>query len=318
MKFGQKVGHAGQTPVYNGDMPNVPRDTVHSSGDPLLDAVLDAAASLIVVVDTRGGLLRWNRACERLSGYSAEELGGSDAIMERLIPEDERARAAGVVDAIARGESPVNVEIHWRTRSGDVRLISWSCTGLTGPDGKITHVVGTGIDVTERTRLERRLRHLADHDDLTGLINRRRFQEELERHLAQGRRYGMTGALLVLDLDGFKAVNDNHGHSAGDRVLRAVATALRDRLRESDILARLGGDEFAVLLPRETREDAEQVCQALEQAIPAEVPTPGGGQLKVSVGFAPFVDDVQSVDDVLAAADASMYAVKNGRPRRVD
>jgi diguanylate cyclase (GGDEF)-like protein/PAS domain S-box-containing protein len=316
MKFGQKVGHAGQKPVYTGDMPEMPHDTAPFTGDPLLDAVLDAAASLIVVVDTRGGLLRWNRACELLSGYSAEELGGSDAIMERLIPEDEQARAAGVVAAIARGESAVTAEIHWRTRSGDVRLISWSCTGLTGPDGTVTHVVGTGIDVTERTRLERRLRHLADHDDLTGLINRRRFQEELERHLAQGRRYGMTGALLVLDLDGFKAVNDNHGHSAGDRVLRAVATALRDRLRESDILARLGGDEFAVLLPRETREDAEQVCQALEEAIPAEVPTPDGGQLKVSVGFAPFVDDVQSVDDVLAAADASMYAVKNGRPRR--
>ncbi|MGH2716717.1 MAG: diguanylate cyclase [Thermoleophilaceae bacterium] len=293
-------------------MPHPPRDTASISDDPLLGAVLDAAASLIVVVDAQGGLLCWNRACEVLSGYTAEELGGSAAILE-LIPEEERPKALGVVEALARGESPVLAEIHWRTRGGDVRLISWSSTAITGADGTVTHVVGTGIDLTERRRLERRLRHLADHDDLTGLINRRRFQEELERHLAEGRRYGMTGALLLLDLDGFKAVNDNHGHSAGDRVLRDVAEALRSRLRESDIVARLGGDEFAVLLPREAPDAAERVCRALEQAIPNEVLTPGGERIEVSVGFAAFVEGVLSVDEVLSAADASMYAAKAGR-----
>jgi diguanylate cyclase (GGDEF)-like protein/PAS domain S-box-containing protein len=297
-------------------MSDTSRETVPFPDDRLLNAVLDAAASLIIVVDTEGRLLCWNRACERLSGYSAEELGGSAAILERLIPEQDRARAAGVVDALGRGESPVTVEVRWQTRSGDMRLISWTCTALTGSDGKVTHVVGTGIDVTDRSRLERRLRHLADHDDLTGLINRRRFQEELERHLAQCRRYGMSGALLVLDLDGFKEVNDSHGHSAGDRVLQSVANALRDRLRESDIVARLGGDEFAVLLPRGTADSAEQVCQALEEAIPVEVPTPSGTPVEVSVGFAPFAEGVESVDDVLSAADASMYAAKAGRPRR--
>jgi diguanylate cyclase (GGDEF)-like protein/PAS domain S-box-containing protein len=291
-------------------------DTVPLSGDPVLGAVLDAAASLVVVTDGRGRLLCWNRACERLSGYTAEELGDSTAVLERLVPEDQRASWGGVVRALARGESPVTVEAQWRTRSGDVRLIAWSCTGLTAPDGTVTHVVATGIDVTERRRLERRLRHLAEHDDLTGLMNRRRFQEELERHLAEGRRYGLTGALLVLDLDDFKAVNDTHGHSAGDRVLRDVADALRSRLRETDIVARLGGDEFAVLLPRGTQAAAERVCEALEREIPAEVRAPDGAGVEVSVGFAPFVDDVASVDDVLSAADASMYAVKVGRPRR--
>jgi diguanylate cyclase (GGDEF)-like protein/PAS domain S-box-containing protein len=291
-------------------------DTVPLSGDPVLGAVLDAAATLIVVTDGRGRLLCWNRACERLSGYTAEELGDSTTVLERLVPEHERAGWEGVVRALARGESPVTVESRWRTRSGDVRLIAWSCTGLTARDGTVTHVVATGIDVTERRRLERRLRHLADHDDLTGLLNRRRFQEELRRHLAEGRRYGLTGALLALDLDDFKAVNDTHGHSAGDRVLRDVADVLRSRLRESDIVARLGGDEFAVLLPRESPEAAEQVCEALEREIPAEVRAPDGQGIEVSVGFAPFVDEVASVDDVLSAADASMYAVKVGRPRR--
>jgi diguanylate cyclase (GGDEF)-like protein/PAS domain S-box-containing protein len=298
-------------------MTEPPRDTIPLTGDPLLNAVLDAAASLIVVVDDQGRrLLCWNRACERVSGYTAEELSSPADILEYLVPEDERPTAVGVYDALARGESPVTVEINWRTRSGDLRLIAWSCTGLTAPDGTVSHVVATGVDVTERRRLERRLRHLADHDDLTGLINRRRFQEDLERHLAECRRYGMTGALLVLDLDGFKAVNDTHGHSAGDRVLRGVADALRSRLRGSDIVARLGGDEFAVLLPRGGAEGAERVCEALERQVPAEVRAPDGRGVEVSVGFAPFEDDVLSVDDLLAAADDSMYAVKAGRPRR--
>jgi diguanylate cyclase (GGDEF)-like protein/PAS domain S-box-containing protein len=299
------------------EMADPPRESEPSLGDPLLDAVLDAAASLIVVGDSEGRLLSWNRACEQLSGYTAEEIGRSPAILDRLVVEEDREKAGSVADALARGESPVLMETRWRTRSGDVRLISWSCTGVTAPDGTITHIVATGIDVTERRRLERRLRHLADHDDLTGLINRRRFQEELRRHLAEGRRYGVTGALLLLDLDGFKEVNDKYGHSAGDRVLCAVADALRGRLRASDILARLGGDEFAVLLPRETPAEAELVCRSLEQAIPAEVSTPGDTRIEVSVGFAPFVEGVDSVDDVLAAADASMYAAKHGRPRHL-
>jgi diguanylate cyclase (GGDEF)-like protein/PAS domain S-box-containing protein len=295
-------------------MPGPPRDTVSVSGALVLDAVLDAAASLIVVVDNEGGLLCWNRACERVSGYTAEELGGSAAILE-LIPEDERPAAYGVSERLSRGESPVMVDIHWRTRSGELRLISWSNTALTDPDGKVTHIVGTGIDVTDRRGMEERLRYLADHDDLTDLINRRRFEEELERHLIHGRRYGMTGALLVLDLDGFKAVNDNFGHRAGDDVLRALADVLRTRLRESDVVGRVGGDEFAVLLPRAGSVEAERVCQSLEEAIPRDVRAPGDHRIEVSVGFAPFTEGVKDIDEVLTAADASMYSVKAGRSR---
>jgi len=295
-------------------MPNPSRDTVPVSGDLLLDAVLDAASSLIVVVDVQGGLVRWNRACERLSGYSAEELGGSQAILT-LIPEEEHPAALGVMEPLARGESPVRMEVHWRTKSGELRLIEWSNTALTGADGKVTHIVGTGIDVTDRRELEVSLRHLADHDPLTGLMNRRRFEEELERHLVHGRRYGQAGALLALDLDGFKAVNDNHGHKAGDAVLIAVADSLGQRLRETDVVGRLGGDEFAVLLPQAGPAEAARVSAALEDAIPGAVPAPGGRRITVSVGFACFHAGVDSIDEVMSAADASMYAVKSGRQR---
>jgi diguanylate cyclase (GGDEF)-like protein/PAS domain S-box-containing protein len=293
------------------------RDTIPLSGDSeLLDAVLDAAASLIVVLDAQGRLVSWNRACEALLGYTATELDATDALFN-LIPEEERHIAERGMRALRAGESPVCAEFHWRTRDGDLRLIEWSTTALTGPDGRVTYMVGTGIDVTdarqlehERTAAEVRLRHMADHDALTGLFNRRRFEEELDRHIALGRRYGMSGALLLVDLDDFKRVNDEFGHRAGDRVLTGVAVVLNHRLRESDILARFGGDEFAVLMPVGGVAEATELADLVGAAIRSDVPTPAG-PLTASVGIALF-QDLSTADEVLSRADDAMYAQKRG------
>jgi diguanylate cyclase (GGDEF)-like protein/PAS domain S-box-containing protein len=291
------------------------RDTIPVSGDSeLLDAVLDAAASLIVVVDAEGRLVRWNRACEALLGYTASEMEAPHALFD-LIPAGERRIAEDGMRALRAGESPVRAEFQWRTRDGDLRLIAWSTTALTGPDGEVTYMVGSGIDVTdarqveaERAAAEARLRHMAEHDALTGLFNRRRFEEELDRHIAHGRRYGMSGALLLLDLDDFKRVNDNFGHRAGDRVLTAVATVLTHRLRESDIVARFGGDEFAVLMPVGGVGEATELAELLVAAIRGDVPTPAG-PLTASVGIALF-SDLSTADEVLSRADDAMYAEK--------
>jgi diguanylate cyclase (GGDEF)-like protein/PAS domain S-box-containing protein len=300
------------------------RDTIPVSGDrKLLDAVLDAATSLIVVADPHGTLVRWNRACEQLLGYTARQLEARRGLFD-LVPQEERFILEAAFQALAAGESPVRTEFHWRTRDGELRLIEWSNTALTGPDGSVTHVVGTGIDVTEtrewaaeRTAVEQRLRHIADHDALTGLYNRRRFEQELDRHIAHGRRYGMDGALLVIDLDRFKQVNDGHGHRAGDRVLAAVAGVLRKRLRESDILARFGGDEFAVLMPHGGRPEAAELANLVVNAVHREVSTPAG-PLNASVGYALFEDATTSSDEVLSRADDAMYADKadGARPER--
>ncbi|HEX5897624.1 MAG TPA: GGDEF domain-containing protein [Thermoleophilaceae bacterium] len=289
----------------------------------MLDAVLDAAASLIVVADPHGTLVRWNRACEQLLGWTAAELQGQRALLD-LVPSDERPIAVAALEALAGGESPVRAEFQWRTRSGNLRLIEWSITVLAADDGSVTHVVWTGIDVTEtrewaaeRVAVEERLRHIADHDALTGLYNRRRFEQELDRHIVHGRRYGMDGALLVIDLDRFKQVNDGHGHRAGDRVLAAVASVLRARLRESDILARFGGDEFAVLMPHGGAPEAAELANLVVNAIHREVTTPAG-PLNASVGWALFEDATTSSDEVLSRADDAMYADKaaGGPPTR--
>jgi len=291
------------------------RDTVPVSEDRLLDAVLDAATSLIVVADPQGALVRWNRACEQLLGYTASELGAPQGLLD-LVPAEERPAAEAALEALVAGESPVRAELHWRTRDGGLRLIQWSNTALTGPDGSVTHVVGTGVDVTdarhwaaECTASDGRLRHMADHDALTGLYNRRRFEEELERHIAQGRRYGMAGALLVIDLDGFKRVNDRFGHRAGDGVLASVAGVLRQRLRASDIVARFGGDEFAVLMPRGGAAEAAELAELLVDAVRQEVATPADA-LDASIGYALLEETTTSSDELLSIADAAMYAHK--------
>jgi diguanylate cyclase (GGDEF)-like protein/PAS domain S-box-containing protein len=298
------------------------RNPVHGDGR-LLDAVLDAATSLIVVADPVGSLVRWNRACEQLSGYSASDLEAEGGLFD-LVPREERAIVVAAFEALKAGESPVRIEFHWRTREGELRLIEWSNTALIDADGAVTHVVGTGVDVTEtrqwaaeRTAVEERLRHIADHDALTGLYNRRRFEEELDRHITHGRRYGMDGALLVIDLDRFKQVNDGHGHRAGDRVLAEVARVLRERLRESDILARFGGDEFSVLVPHGGAPEAAELANLMVNAVRREVATPAGA-LDASVGWALFEAATTSSDEVLSRADDAMYADKANleRPTR--
>jgi diguanylate cyclase (GGDEF)-like protein len=158
------------------------------------------------------------------------------------------------------------------------------------------------------------LRRQASLDSLTGLKNRRRFEEDLRVAMARGRRDGSTGAVLMLDLDRFKEVNDSHGHQAGDRMIQEIAAVLRDRTRESDVLARIGGDEFAIVLPRCTPAEARVVAESVAQAI-AEHRSGDERLARVtaSVGVAMFgADPRTSIESVISEADTAMYAAKDG------
>jgi diguanylate cyclase (GGDEF)-like protein len=158
----------------------------------------------------------------------------------------------------------------------------------------------------------RELEQQASQDSLTGLANRRRFEEDLAAAMARGRRDRATGALLMLDLDGFKSVNDSHGHPAGDRLIKAVAETLQRRTRTGDSLARLGGDEFAVVLPRCDREQAQAAAEAIAEEIRADHSRDDLGPVTVSIGVALFGDDPRaSLDTIVYRADAAMYAAKD-------
>jgi diguanylate cyclase (GGDEF)-like protein len=182
------------------------------------------------------------------------------------------------------------------------------------------HVLTHVIDITERRRMERELRHLADHDPLTGLLNRRGLEVALESHVAHVNRYGSRGALLVLDLDHFKIVNDTLGHEAGDRLITSVAHLLRRRLRASDFVARLGGDEFAVLLPDATAEMAEYVATEIVKDIQENAAISDGNvrrHVSASIGVTLFTKGLINAEEVLVNADLAMYDAKEAGRGRV-
>jgi diguanylate cyclase (GGDEF)-like protein/PAS domain S-box-containing protein len=185
---------------------------------------------------------------------------------------------------------------------------------MTEADGSSSHIVVQVQDITERRARFEQLRHMADHDPLTGLLNRRGFDRELDAHIARTRRYGATGALLMFDLDNFKAHNDTHGHSAGDELLVALADGLRNRLRTTDVLGRLGGDEFVVLLPDASRSRADLVTNSLVehiQRIGEEAPTAVAAGVTASAGFVCFeIAGPLTPEAAMKCADAAMYTAK--------
>jgi diguanylate cyclase (GGDEF)-like protein len=186
--------------------------------------------------------------------------------------------------------------------------------------GRPAYAVIQVVDITERKRFEGQLQYLADHDALTGLYNRRRFEEELDRVLAAAERYGRAGALLVLDLDGFKYVNDTLGHPVGDELIARLAGTLRDELRESDVIARLGGDEFGVILPEATEAEAAAVADKLLRAVQRDGTVADASRrarVTASIGVAPFDGgDGLSAEELLVEADIAMYDAKEGGRNR--
>ena len=158
-----------------------------------------------------------------------------------------------------------------------------------------------------------RAEQLADHDPLTGLLNRRGFEQALASALAACRRYRTDAALIYIDLDGFKAVNDRFGHAAGDETLKTVAHALASGVRESDIIARLGGDEFAVILNRAGRGAAESKAESLARAV-EEARAGPGGPIRLSYGVRTFEPGMEAAQ-MLAEADAAMFVRKGDRRR---
>jgi diguanylate cyclase (GGDEF)-like protein len=196
-----------------------------------------------------------------------------------------------------------------------------SAAPLPSSDGLARHAVVHVLDMTERKRFEQQLRQLADHDALTGLYNRRRFDAELERTLALARRYGGRGALVLLDIDGFKFVNDTQGHSAGDELVVRIGTILAAQLRTTDVLGRVGGDEFCVLLPEVDEAEAVLVAEKILHAIrrQATVERPGRlPRITASAGIATYGNRPGSItaEDLTATADMAMYDAKDrGRDR---
>jgi diguanylate cyclase (GGDEF)-like protein/PAS domain S-box-containing protein len=277
-------------------------------------AAFDRAPIGMAIVGLDGRFAEVNDALAVILGRSRERLLRTPP--GELLHPDDRPRAAADIAPILRGDRDAYAgELRLVHAHGHEVWVNVHVALVRDGDGRARNLLGQLQDITERKRYEERLRHLADHDPLTGLLNRRSFERALERHVTSIRRYGATGALLVIDLDGFKHVNDTLGHASGDEVLVSCALALRSRLRGSDVLARLGGDEFAVLLPRGSEEDAIAAAEALVEVIRAAGGT-SQARVSASVGVATFDDITAMADAVLVRADRAMYEAKAaGRDR---
>ncbi len=201
--------------------------------------------------------------------------------------------------------------------SGRVVWVEGSTSLVCDANGDPLHMVVQLQDISVRKHLEDRLQYFADVDMLTGMRNRRTFEEDLRGQVGRCRRYGEHAAMLMLDLDDFKRVNDTYGHKIGDDLLREVAFALKRRVREGDLAARLGGDEFAILLSNVSPDQATTIAADIRRAVCEATVMIGDEVLRIqaSVGVALIDDRSIDRDAVLAAADTSMYKAKRAAKR---
>ena len=277
-------------------------------------SAFDQAPIGMALLSTDLEVIEGNDALAELVGYGREQLHG--LVLGALTHPEDAARDGERFSALLAGRADVHESEHRLVHAtGETVWVALTATLVSDGDGVPCHYLAQLQDVTERRRYEEQLRYMANHDPLTGLLNRRAFERELDRHVNRVKRYGGAGAIVALDLDHFQTVNDTLGHNAGDRLLVEVAQRLGTRLRESDVIARLGGDEFAVLLPHASREEAERVAgQLLELVRRAEVPSVTSHRARgatASIGVVA-VEPREGLtgEDLLVCADLAMYDAK--------
>jgi diguanylate cyclase (GGDEF)-like protein/PAS domain S-box-containing protein len=271
----------------------------------------------MALVGLNGRWLNVSRALCNICGYSESELR-QRCFKDITHPDDVEQDLEVLAKQWSDERETYETEKRYIHADGHVIWVALSTSVVRDEDGEPLYMVSQTQEITERKDFEERLTYLADHDSLTDLYNRRRFESELERQVLLCRRYGEHAALLILDLDHFKYVNDSLGHSVGNRVIEHIATLVSQRLRKSDIVARLGGDEFAVILPHTNAQHALHAAAALVAHIEARPFAHAGHSyvLSGSVGIVMLDLVTASSEDALVSGDLTMYDAKlHGRNR---
>lgn len=266
----------------------------------------------VFVVDSDNQIVFVSDACEALLGYRPQELIGTP-ITHYMHPEDLPATRASI-ERVMSGTPHFDFRNRYIRKDGGVVYILWAAFWSEEVGARI----GVARNVTALAQAEEELRFLAHHDPLTKLTNRALLHDRLQSALRGAHRHDNRLALLFLDINDFKGINDVHGHAAGDRVLCEVARRLQTCVRETDTVARMGGDEFIVLLTEiqaqgDVAEKVEQILAVMAEPLAAEL-----GPLTMpscSIGVASYPEDGEDADTLLSHADGEMYRSKRRRSR---
>ncbi len=286
----------------------------------MFSSAVEHISEAVVIYDKDGGLVAWNQNFADLYDYREEELRPGVHYSELGRIDIERGNVA-VGDEYGDGEEYLKRKAEYRHRlegSFIVRLKDGRWIKTTDRPMGNGGFVSVQVDITELKKLEERMRYLAQHDMLTQMANRNLFAENSAYVLATAKRHKERFAVLFIDVDEFKDVNDRFGHAIGDEVLRMVAQRLKGRLRESDLVARVGGDEFVVLLPQQYDNEtahkvAEDIIEQMHMPFFVEGHQLGIG---ISIGIANYPDHAATIDDLVRLADQAMYvAKKEGKNR---
>ncbi|HSR64222.1 MAG TPA: EAL domain-containing protein [Xanthomonadaceae bacterium] len=287
----------------------------------LLRRAVDATDNGIVIADARSDdqpIVYVNPAFEQITGYASAEIAGRNCRVLHGVDGDQPGVAA--IRNAMHEERETRVVLRNYRRDGTMFWNEFRLAPVRDEAGALTHFVGVLTDVTERQRQEEQLAWRATHDDLTGLPNRQLLHDRLQHAILNAERYGRAAAVVFVDLDDFKLINDTLGHSAGDTALRTIAQRLREVVRDADTVGRFGGDEFVVVLTEHTDEAGVQaVIARIAAALAQPVELAGVPHLLTpSIGHCRYPQDGRDAETLLRHADLAMYQAKRqGRNRAV-
>ena len=267
----------------------------------------------VVVTDLQGIITDWNKGSEALYGYSKEEAIGQPVNILHM-PEDTDHITSEVISAVEKFGKWTG-EVRTLHKNGDIGWIESICVPIYDSNNQMIGALGINRDITVRIKETERLEHLAHYDHLTKIPNRYLLLDRLQHLIAQSERNKNTFALLYIDLDKFKTINDTKGHTFGDQVLFETALRLKQSIRNSDTVARIGGDEFVLLLENTSNEkDVSTMLETLSKALnKAYIVNDEKFKVNCSIGIAIYPEDGTSSDTLLAKADKAMYKDKHKR-----